>query len=65
MESTNGLVTDAEIKSFFDSAPPLRDSAGITNKLKEFIQLNSAPQGMNNTRYLYCFVLSLLLSLLL
>ncbi|KAF2291455.1 hypothetical protein GH714_024381 [Hevea brasiliensis] len=28
MESTNGLVTDAEIKSFFDSAPPLRDRVG-------------------------------------
>lgn len=54
MESTNGLVTDAEIKAFFDSAPPLRDSAGITNKLKEFIQLNSAPQGNASPRRVVC-----------
>eukprot|EP00257_Ricinus_communis_P002555 XP_002513850.2 phosphopantothenate--cysteine ligase 2 isoform X1 [Ricinus communis] len=36
---------DAEINSFFDSAPPLRDSASIAKKLKEFIEFNSSPPG--------------------
>uniref|UniRef100_A0A5B7ANF8 Putative phosphopantothenate--cysteine ligase 2 isoform X1 n=1 Tax=Davidia involucrata TaxID=16924 RepID=A0A5B7ANF8_DAVIN len=30
-----------EIKSFFDSAPPLRDGLDISRKLKEFIERNS------------------------
>ncbi|XP_050234080.1 phosphopantothenate--cysteine ligase 2-like [Mercurialis annua] len=44
MDSSNGSVIesnpDAEIKSFFDSAPPLKDSAAISNKLKDFIHLD-------------------------
>jgi phosphopantothenate-cysteine ligase len=51
MDSRNGSVSeallDAEIESFFDSAPPLKDSAGIIKKLKEFIEYNSTPPGKN------------------
>ncbi|GAY54742.1 hypothetical protein CUMW_159070, partial [Citrus unshiu] len=32
---------NSEIESFFDSAPPLNDRAAISEKLKEFIALNS------------------------
>lgn len=35
----------SEIESFFESAPPLKDRAGIADKLKEFIELNSPPSG--------------------
>lgn len=38
----------AEIKSFFDSAPPLKDGEGITRKLKGFIERNSASSGKFN-----------------
>ncbi|KAG6776039.1 hypothetical protein POTOM_019542 [Populus tomentosa] len=45
----NGSVSenplDAEIGSFFDSAPPLKDCDGIAKKLKDFIEFNSPPPG--------------------
>ncbi|KAJ6954462.1 phosphopantothenate--cysteine ligase 2-like [Populus alba x Populus x berolinensis] len=51
MDSRNGSVSetplDAEIESFFDSAPPLKDSAGIIKKLKEFIEYNSTPPSVS------------------
>uniref|UniRef100_A0A3N7F5R1 Uncharacterized protein n=1 Tax=Populus trichocarpa TaxID=3694 RepID=A0A3N7F5R1_POPTR len=47
MDSRNGSVSetplDAEIGSFFDSAPPLKDCDGIAKKLKDFIEFNSPP----------------------
>ncbi|KAL9359250.1 hypothetical protein Peur_047373 [Populus x canadensis] len=58
MDSRNGSVSeaplDAEIESFFDSAPPLKDSAGIINKLKEFIEYNSTPPGKGSPRRVVC-----------
>ena len=36
---------DAEVKAFFDSAPPLHNSHDITQKLNHFIQRNSSPSG--------------------
>ncbi|GAY54746.1 hypothetical protein CUMW_159070 [Citrus unshiu] len=36
---------NSEIESFFDSAPPLNDRAAISEKLKEFIALNSSESG--------------------
>ncbi|WCJ44558.1 Phosphopantothenate--cysteine ligase 2 [Euphorbia peplus] len=49
MDSTTGSATgaalsspDAEIRSFFDSAPPLREIEGFKEKLRGFIELNSA-----------------------
>lgn len=34
-----------EIQSFFNSAPPLRNSSEITKKLKDFIERHSAHLG--------------------
>lgn len=42
---------NSEIESFFDSAPPLNDRAAISEKLKEFIALNSSESG---TRRVAC-----------
>ncbi|KDO43123.1 hypothetical protein CISIN_1g021381mg [Citrus sinensis] len=42
---------NSEIESFFDSAPPLNDRAAISQKLKEFIALNSSESG---TRRVAC-----------
>lgn len=58
MDSRNGSVSetplDAEIESFFDSAPPLKDSAGIIKKLNEFIEYNSTPPGKGSPRRVVC-----------
>ncbi|KDP32728.1 hypothetical protein JCGZ_12020 [Jatropha curcas] len=61
MESTNGTAIEvplgqvnAEIESFFESAPPLKDSADISKKLKEFIELNSATPGNGSARRVVC-----------
>ncbi|KAG6786227.1 hypothetical protein POTOM_007824 [Populus tomentosa] len=58
MDSRNGSVSetplDAEIESFFDSAPPLKDSAGIIKKLKEFIEYNSTPPRKGSPRRVVC-----------
>ncbi|XP_065847234.1 phosphopantothenate--cysteine ligase 1-like isoform X2 [Euphorbia lathyris] len=45
---------DAEIRSFFDSAPPLRDSESIGDKLRGFIELNSAAPANGNARRIVC-----------
>lgn len=50
MDSGNGLegtpgTLDAEIQSFFDSAPPLKSSVDVNEKLEEFIKRNSAASG--------------------
>ena len=50
MDITNRLgvpqeTLDAEIKSFFESAPPLKNSDDISEKLKKFIERNSLSLG--------------------
>lgn len=50
MDATKGLevpgeTLEAEVKAFFDSAPPLQNSDGITQQLDQFIQRNSSPSG--------------------
>jgi phosphopantothenate-cysteine ligase len=50
MDVPNGLgvpqeTLDAEIKSFFESAPPLKSSDDIGEKLKKFIERNSLSLG--------------------
>uniref|UniRef100_A0A2P2LQU4 Uncharacterized protein MANES_02G157700 n=1 Tax=Rhizophora mucronata TaxID=61149 RepID=A0A2P2LQU4_RHIMU len=52
MDSTNGSVS--EIQSFFESAPPLRNGADASQKLREFIQLNSSPLGSGSDRPVVC-----------
>ncbi|MBA0700511.1 hypothetical protein Goari_023011, partial [Gossypium aridum] len=42
-----------EIDSFFDSAPPLKDSAKITDKLNQFIQFDS-PSGEVRGKRVVC-----------
>ncbi|KAI8015399.1 Phosphopantothenate--cysteine ligase 1 [Camellia lanceoleosa] len=43
-----------EIKSFFDSAPPLKDGPGISKKLNEFIERNSQATGGEGTGRVVC-----------
>ncbi|XP_022773185.1 phosphopantothenate--cysteine ligase 1-like isoform X2 [Durio zibethinus] len=43
-----------EIDSFFDSAPPLKDCAKITDKLNQFIELNSPSSGEGKRRSVVC-----------
>lgn len=38
-------TTNYEIKSFFDSAPQLRDGISVSTKLNEFIGRNSSSLG--------------------
>lgn len=50
MDLGNGLegtqdTLDAEIQSFFDSAPPLKSSIDVSKKLEEFIERNSVASG--------------------
>ncbi|XP_048131335.1 phosphopantothenate--cysteine ligase 2-like isoform X3 [Rhodamnia argentea] len=40
-EAAEEHTSSAEIRSFFDSAPPLKNSLEITDKLKEFLDKNS------------------------
>ncbi|KAL1540509.1 Phosphopantothenate--cysteine ligase 2 [Salvia divinorum] len=46
MEASNGLrdfeeTSNDDIKSFFDSSPPLKNAAEIKRKTEEFVQMNS------------------------
>lgn len=50
MDATGGLeISQGEsfidVKSFFESAPPLKNSDSITQKVKEFIYQNSQFSG--------------------
>ncbi|KAK6161303.1 hypothetical protein DH2020_004684 [Rehmannia glutinosa] len=50
MDASNGSrsfeeTTYADIKSFFDSAPPLKDGAETKRKLEEFMEKNHSPSG--------------------
>lgn len=40
-----GETLEAQIKAFFDSAPPLHSSDEITQKLNQFIRHNSSSSG--------------------
>lgn len=47
MDASNGLghfeeTSNEDIKSFFDSSPPLKDAAEIKRKTEEFMQKNSS-----------------------
>lgn len=42
-----------EIKSFFDSAPPLKDGDGIVKKLNGFLEKNSLPTSNHFVKYIY------------
>lgn len=48
-------TTSPEIKSFFDSAPPLRDGGDISEKLKEFIERNSSSSGKFTSAQLFIY----------
>ncbi|XP_038884434.1 phosphopantothenate--cysteine ligase 2-like isoform X3 [Benincasa hispida] len=55
----NGLqkaqqALDAEIKSFFDSAPPLRNIEDISKDLREFVEMNSPQAGNQSPRKVVC-----------
>ncbi|KAA8538015.1 hypothetical protein F0562_027405 [Nyssa sinensis] len=43
-----------EIKSFFDSAPPLRDAPDISRKLDEFLKWNSVSPGSERGSRIVC-----------
>lgn len=56
MELANGLEVaqdklDAEINSFFESAPPLKNSNDVSAKLEEFMKRNSIGSG----KFTLCF----------
>ncbi|XP_075639953.1 phosphopantothenate--cysteine ligase 2-like [Castanea sativa] len=59
MDVTNELgvpqeTLDAEIKSFFESAPPLKNSDDIGEKLKKFIERNLLSLGNGEARRVVC-----------
>ena len=50
MDAASGLeapqqILEAEVKAFFDSAPPLQNIARISEKLKAFIERHSSSSG--------------------
>ncbi|KAJ8899130.1 hypothetical protein K2173_010613 [Erythroxylum novogranatense] len=51
---TQQLTLDVEIESFFESTPPLKDSAGVQKKLHDFIKFNSSPPGCESGRRVVC-----------
>jgi len=54
-----GQTLEAQVKAFFDSAPPLHNSHEITQKLNQFIQRNSS-----SSADLYIFQISIFLFVL-
>ncbi|XP_042506651.1 phosphopantothenate--cysteine ligase 2-like [Macadamia integrifolia] len=59
MDSRNGPeapqeILDADVKSFFESAPPLRDSLGLSKRLEEFIERNSSSSGNKRPNKVVC-----------
>lgn len=54
----SGETLEAQVKAFFDSAPPLHNSDEITQNLNQFIQRNSSPPGTQVASYSilhFCF----------
>ncbi|KAK9950855.1 hypothetical protein M0R45_006321 [Rubus argutus] len=45
---------DAEIKSFFESAPSLKNSDDVGQKLEEFVKKNSLLSGNGGARRVVC-----------
>ena len=41
----NRSTLDEEIESFFNSAPPLKNSSDLSDKIEQFIKKNSAQSG--------------------
>ncbi|KAL5709208.1 phosphopantothenate--cysteine ligase (ATP) [Ranunculus cassubicifolius] len=59
MAPQNGLggaseTLDADITSFFSSAPPLKDDQNIIRKLHEFVELHSPSSGNGKPRKIVC-----------
>ncbi|KAJ1406794.1 DNA/pantothenate metabolism flavoprotein, C-terminal, partial [Sesbania bispinosa] len=59
MDAINGLedmeqTLGAQVKAFFDSAPPLQNSHEVTQKLDQFIQRNSSPSANGGARRIVC-----------
>ncbi|KAK9903038.1 hypothetical protein M0R45_001289 [Rubus argutus] len=59
MALTNGLEIlkeklDAEIKYFFESTPPLKNSDDVSEKLEEFVKKNSLLSGNGGARRVVC-----------
>ncbi|XP_010064012.1 phosphopantothenate--cysteine ligase 2 [Eucalyptus grandis] len=53
-EAAEEHTSGADIQSFFDSAPPLKNSLEITDKLKEFLDKNSIPTGDGRANRVVC-----------
>ncbi|KAK2357706.1 Phosphopantothenate--cysteine ligase 2 [Trifolium repens] len=49
-----GQTLEAQVKAFFDSAPPLHISSEITQKLNQFIQRNSSSSENGEARRIVC-----------
>jgi len=49
-QQTAQEALDAEIKSFFDSAPPLRNIVDISKDLRNFVEMNSPQAGKFSLR---------------
>merc|ERR1712183_1028569 len=43
-----------DVKSFFDSAPPLRDSLSLSRKLEKFIEWHSSSSGNRRPNRIVC-----------
>ncbi|AES91310.1 putative phosphopantothenate--cysteine ligase [Medicago truncatula] len=55
MDTENRTETlEAQVKAFFDSAPPLHNSHEITQKLNQFIQRNSSSSENGEARRIVC-----------
>lgn len=44
-----------EVRSFFESAPPLKNREIISQKLKDFVDRNSYPSGINSSNFAFIF----------
>ncbi|KAG5031329.1 hypothetical protein AAZX31_06G102700 [Glycine max] len=54
LEASGEKTLQAEVKAFFDSAPPLQKSDEITQKLNQFIQRISSPSANGKVRRIVC-----------
>ncbi|KAK7282774.1 hypothetical protein RIF29_11814 [Crotalaria pallida] len=55
MDAANGSQTlEAQVKAFFDSAPPLQNTQQLTQKLDQFIQRNSSSSANGEPRRIVC-----------
>ncbi|KAI4375109.1 hypothetical protein MLD38_013019 [Melastoma candidum] len=54
VDCQESAATEAEIRSFFESAPPLKNSAEVGRNLDEFIARNSSPCGDGRANRVVC-----------